>query len=518
MKNNVCGKCGKENEITRYFCSECGAFLAGDMISDESVYELPEMKVMRILDNLKHVPHHKTMWEDTDDLFKNKILKVERLEAMYGLPDLKEKRRHDVSENLSRFLDKCYNPEFQIAFVGTIKTGKSTLINSLLGHNYASMAVTPETAALTKFRASSQDFITVKFYNDAEWKKLWASRTNAEVFMREWNELNAESKKDEYIGRKDIHKEIPNDEIENELARWSSSKSAEHYFVKEIEVGISSLAKDFPKEVVFVDTPGLSDPVAYRSEITSNYIKKADAVFMCIDAQKIHKAEIETIEGVFSNASQNKDKVHIIATHWDKLNDPISDWEDHKSHLKKQLTGKAFFDTEEMAASHIMHSAAFVYNLIREFKTLSEDEKEEIAITAAHLKIMGRKDDLDDYIISKLTSACNIDSISNIIKEKLSGKYQEILMQDLEILYTDLLQKISVFAKEGKTDTQKLIDMTLASKEKIEKAIAEHKKHFDDIKQQGERLDSLLKIAKKKTKKNLNDVLAWLDGKKNNSH
>ena len=140
-------------------------------------------------------------------------------------------------------LDLCTKPEFQIAFVGTIKTGKSTLINSLLGHNYASMAVTPETAALTKFRSSPKDYVRVTFYTSGEWEQLWASRTSgADAFMKEYNELNAEQCKNKWVNHAPVYKEIANNEIEEELSVWSSSRSAEHYFVKEIEVGISSLS------------------------------------------------------------------------------------------------------------------------------------------------------------------------------------------------------------------------------------------------------------------------------------
>ena len=178
--------------------------------------------------------------------------------------------------------------------------------------------------------------IRIQFYSKKEWKALWDSRTSgADAFMKEYNELNADSQRDKWVGHEIVYKELSNNEIEKELSVWSSSKSAEHYFVKEIEVGISSLSDDFPKQIVFVDTPGLSDPVAYRSEITKQYIRKANAVFVCVDAQKVQKNEVETISSVFSFSAHNKSKVHIIATHWDKLNKPEMDWKEQKKWMKK---------------------------------------------------------------------------------------------------------------------------------------------------------------------------------------
>ena len=430
----ICPNCNKENGSDRYFCKKCGAFLEKSKYADKALYEEPEMKVMRIIDNLNHTPHNKIVWNDTIDLYTKKVEKYKALLTLQGMSKNKE-----AIGKLDDFLELCIKPEFQIAFVGTIKTGKSTLINSLLGHNYASMAVTPETAALTKFRSSPRDYVQVTFYSAAEWKELWASRTSgADAFMKEYRELNADSVKTKWVGHEPVYKEVANSEIEGELSVWSSSKSPEHYFVKEIEVGISSLPKDFPKQVVFVDTPGLSDPVAYRSEITKQYIRKANAVFVCVDAQKVQKDEIETISSVFSFSSHNKNKVHIIATHWDKLNRPVEDWKEQKQWLEKRLVGKGFFDTQEMAHSNIMHSAAHIYNLCRDFATL--DQASQIPLLqfalGMQLNIMNLKE-----VLPKMKELTNIENIRRIVTDELAQNYQILLYQDIEKKYCNGVQR-----------------------------------------------------------------------------
>ena len=180
-----CQKCGKDNNSSRYFCMDCGSLLDTSSFPNSSVYEDSELKIRRILENLEITPHSSIIWDDTVDLYTKK---VERYRAIMNLPEMKSDG--GVGEKMTDFLELCTKPEFQIAFVGTIKTGKSTLINALLGHNYASMAVTPETAALTKFRSSPRDYVKVIFYSKNEWKKLWDSRTTgADAFMKEYNEL-----------------------------------------------------------------------------------------------------------------------------------------------------------------------------------------------------------------------------------------------------------------------------------------------------------------------------------------
>lgn len=468
-QTNVCSKCGKENDSSRYFCMRCGALLDPSAFSGKEVYEEAELKIMRILENLARMPHSRIVWNDTIDLYTSK---VEKYRAMIKLPEIESDG--GITESMEDFLELCTKPEFQIAFVGTIKTGKSTLINSLLGHNYASMSVTPETAALTKFRSSPRDYVQVSFYSQQEWKQLWASRTSAaDAFMKEYEELNAESCKDKWVGHQSIYKEVANSDIEKELSVWSSSKSAEHYFVKEIEVGISSLPEDFPKQVVFVDTPGLSDPVAYRSEITKQYIRKANAVFVCVDAQKVQKDEIETISAVFSFSSHNKSKVHIIATHWDKLNKPIEDWDEQKVWLEKRLIGKGFYDTQEMAHSNIMHSAAHIFNLCRDYDKLEQDDK----ITLMQFAL-GMKMDIANlkYCLSDLMRLTNIENIRRIVTDELAGNYQALLRQDIEKKYLDIMYTLKRIAREKQKETKGIIEVSLADIDKMKAKIEEQKK------------------------------------------
>lgn len=439
MSEKKCDKCGEKQSDTRYFCSKCGAFLADDRFEYKEAYERTEVLMRRIIENLQNHPHYDILWSDTADMY---MRKVERLKSLSCVQELGIDSKSAVFEKIDDFLNLCKNHEFQIAFVGTIKTGKSTLINALLGKNYASMAVTPETAALTKFRSSRRDYVKVTFYSQKEWDKLWTSRTTgADAFMREYKELEAEKHKSKWIGHKEHIKKLANSEIRNELAIWSSSKRPEHYFVKEIEVGISTLPESFPEKVVFVDTPGLSDPVAYRSEITKQYIRKANAVFVCVEAKKLQKAEIETIASVFSFSSHNKEKVHIIGTHWDKLNHPVEDWIENKQFMMKQLVGTGFFDTKKMAEKNILYSAALIHNLCRDFDEIDQSERIPLIQFAMNFYPQDEFTKFFTYpkeMVPEIMELSNIGAIQSVINDMIEH-FEEMLDKDVEKLYTDVL-------------------------------------------------------------------------------
>ena len=507
-----CPNCQAENSTERYFCRQCGTFLAQEFFGDKERYKDSEKKVMRILENLKKVPHKKIVWNDTIDLYTEK---VEKYRQIMKLPELAKGQSDDFAEEMMSFLDLCYKPDFQIAFVGVIKTGKSTLINALLGHNYASMAVTPETAALTKFRSSPEDYIKVTFYSEKEWKALWKSINYSEAgdFLKEYERLDAEKEKNNWVGHETIEEKVANEDLEKKLEKWSSSKHPEHYFVKEIEVGISSLPKNFPKQIVFVDTPGLSDPVAYRSEITRQYISKANAVFVCVDAQKIQKEEIETISSVFSFSSHNKSKVHIIATHWGKLNSPERDWKEQKAYLVDRLVGEGFFgkNAEELARKNIMHSEAHIFNLCRDFKQIQPqtDEWRDLMSFAILMGVDVFGGDLEEHI-KELQGYTNIEKIQTVINEELAKNYENLLMEDIEVKYIDILKTLKRMAADNKKEVSKIIKVSRSDMEEMQKQIEEQKKKYEEVKQCKEQLEGILTSVRQNTKQRLNSILPRL--------
>ena len=496
MKKKICPKCGSENKLTRYFCRSCGAFLDYNEY-DRSVYELPEMKIMRIVDNLRHMSSGQPVPDGAFELYAEKM---ERLRALFALPEFAQNGQ--LIEKMKDFLYICQHPDFQIAFVGTIKTGKSTLINALLGKNYASMAVTPETAALTKFRVSPQDYVNIVFYSKEEWRELWASRHHADKFMEEYDALDAESKKDIWIGHIPLHKNLTSDEVGEELAKWSSSKSAEHYFVKEIEVGISTLSKDFPPQVVFVDTPGLFDPVAYRSELTQKYIRQANAVFVCIDAQKVQKDEIELISTVLSLSSNHKEKVYIVATHWDVLNNPEKDWKEQKEWMSRQLTGKGFYETVEVASSNIMHTAAYIHNLCRDYEMLDSDE-------IRSLKKFALNYDYDVHSVSdraQMMEKANIHSVFSIVRDKLAGHYRKQLMEDIEFRFMGIQHDLRRVSDDMKEDAQEFLLLSKENFKEFQEKTEEKRKNYKKIQQASVQLNAVIDKLEEETAQEMEEV------------
>lgn len=280
----------------------------------EQEYQKTIEEIRRLID--APIDDTQYLWDET---VRKYAIKIEQIKRVLSEKKLKDDIPRDLTEELSSFLEQCANPEFHIALVGTIKAGKSTLINALLDCELASTCVTPETAALTKFRHADEDSVEITFYNQEEWGRLWKSVQNATkkssltVFMEDYKNLNADAVKDEWVGC-DVKKVKCDgtDAMKSEIERWTSSRSPVHYFVKEVMVNLKDF--DLPNGVVLVDTPGLDDVVDFRSDITRKYIDRANAVLMCVKSDALTGGELMTLYRVFTNARENVEKIYVIAT------------------------------------------------------------------------------------------------------------------------------------------------------------------------------------------------------------
>ena len=325
-----------------------------------------------LLDNKKE--RYKIAWDMTIDRYVNKL---ENIKLIAENEKISKSISADIINRMNTFIDECQNPEVHIAFIGVVKAGKSTLINAFFGRELASSSVTPETAALTKFRSGKgKNYIKLKFYNKAEWNTVWSEimdNTNS-VFMQEYEKLEAEKYKKQWINRNDYYEEFSDEgAMREEIKKWTSSKSPIHYFVKEVEVGI----KDFnlPDQVVLVDTPGLNDPVKYRSNLTRQYIDRANAVVLCVQAKVLSTADLETIYKVFAKCRFNPEKVFIVGSQMDLLNNPEEDWQEQKAQWIKYLEGKECFGDRMLAERNIMAVSAYFYNLLINRNELDDKEK-----------------------------------------------------------------------------------------------------------------------------------------------
>lgn len=455
---------------------------------------------------------------------KRKIEEIEKsIETVEKEFNVKfDDERKDIKEQKA-FIDE---PDLQIAIVGTIKAGKSTFINALFEENIASTDVTPETASLTKFRYSTKNKLEVKFYNKTEWDELWESVKKSEkenkgkVFKEEFESLGAENIKNDYIEASDKIEEVSNiEELKNKVKEYTSKNSKIHYFVKELKVYLNN--DNMHKNVTIVDTPGLDDVVDYRSKITRDYIKRANAVIVCVDSSSLRNDEYVTITKVFENIGDDFYKVMILGTQIDNKNNPKEAWEKQIEEWKKYLRDN--YKNEDLLKNNIIGVSSYVFSNLIELENTGKCDNEAIGNIKKLAERYGIKvsyEENDNIIIDRnliIKNSENIKDLTNIKKvkslmNKIIENGEEEVIKDLEKRYLSVITNISNKAKSIKntnSESKKTLDMTKAEQEnfrikknkeieEIEKAMNGLNEAFENIKTEWLNQNKKLKEAIKK--------------------
>lgn len=440
-------------------------------------------------DKIVDVHWNETIQQYVKNLSLSKVLLNELRREEYF--NLSSNFFENINNDIRNYIESAVNPTYQIAIVGAIKAGKSTLINTLIGDDLASVSVTPETATLTKFRYSKENYVKIKFYTNDEWNKIWenAKKKEATQFLTEYKELNSESVKESLLGKEEQEKKFLNiAELKKEVEKWTSSQSKEHYFVKEIEIGVNTL--NLPLQVCLVDTPGLNDIVDYRSEITRNYIDSANAVLVCVNAKTLRNEEALTLARVFSKARYKKDKIYVLGTQIDTFNSS-EDWEKQKKSWIKSLKEKEYFENEILAKKNILGISSSSYSIAKkkldivnisnltkeDKKSLPFDELFEIKMENDYNEKINKICELKE----KLIKDSNIEKVKDIIRNQLLNNFNKTMLEDFIGKYRLIKEEMNNFKEEH-------LKIILKAKKDFEKPFSELE---EKIKKEKEKIKKL---------------------------
>ena len=360
--STTCGSCGHPIESHQLVCSFCGA------LSKSFPYELVdfdiEKKCMVEVEELAKIIKESNcndddwLYQELDDKFR-KMKKIKNI-AYKAMKDKGEENApvyRKIYGLTQKFFSDYRKRRIEIAVVGTVKAGKSSLINALIGTHLASVDPTPEKSILVKYRTTSEgNYLKINFYTEAQWNKLWSTAKNATVFRNEYDRLGAENIKYEYLNKPQKYITCSSEELPRIMMEWSKSDTPKHFFVKEIEVGYQS--DTIPHDVFLVDTPGLSDPVRYRSDITRRYIKRSDWILACITGENLScQPEFNFLSKVISNKGGDVSKIFVVATKKDMLTNA----EGEKKEKEFLIRLGELYNNDSMAVSRFAFVAAEVH-------------------------------------------------------------------------------------------------------------------------------------------------------------
>ena len=504
-----CPKCQSELLSWQRICPYCGYIhpLKTDEASENTLDTLKQISQI-VKDNSFS---EDIVWDLTAKKTERVLRKVKTLACLGKIPGYTD----EISSDVENLINKCKDAEFQIAVVGVMKAGKSFLMNALIGAEIASVEVNPETAALTKFRSANGYYVIVKFHNRVQWEKLKESAKNSKktgkdsLVSRLMNPATVKMES-EWVNHDDLHIECRDlAELQEIVKKYTSSQASEHLFVSEVEVGVDRSIFNMPKEVVFVDTPGLKDPVKYRSNITKKYIKKADAVLIALKPGPFTAEGLEIVTTVLD--CTDTDKAYIVGTQKDLNSDVecekyVSNWVEHLVDAKR-------YSDKRKVMNRIILTTAKMDLLANKWMLLSDKEKENESCFSyddfndlqsyAGKTIKRRGFNLmqmsqDDF--KAISDSTGIPTLRSKLETSLIANYRKLNIEDIVKSYTICRKQIVAMSQNAIQQQETAIELAMAGAEALKKRIDsmaaekdELLKENKDLKKAVERLENSIK-------------------------
>lgn len=501
----VCKECGKPLTNNQIVCSFCGKMvdkLPYNLKSYDVEYkEAEELKELsKVIRNSKKNPTW--IYPEMED----KFLKMQKIQdiAQEGVKQKEDKGASyykSILKNTKEFFRKYNNEKIEIALVGTVKAGKSSLINALIGAEVASVNATPETSILTKYRTTQNgNYLKIKYYTENEWRMLWKTVENAKYFVDEYKATGAENVKYEYLGRRSETIECSREELSATIKEWTSSDSPKHFFIKEIEVGYESDSDKFPHDVYLVDTPGLSDPVKYRSNITRRYIAKSDWVIACFTLEGSSGInEFKTLTSIRSNKNNDADKIFIVATKKDQLSekDAEAKKEEFLNRLKEEY--EKYDVDENLAVSRFSLISANCHIYCKAFtenKPLDDIQKKAFNKILCELD-MNTSNLCEGDKVREVLDYAGVDNLFEKMDKCVISRKREDILKEIERSYYRTMKEINKIASENIEKTEEKLNLYISDNEMSEREIddlKEKRKELKKLKKQIEELKENLEV------------------------
>ena len=509
-QNSMCPKCGYDLISWQRMCPNCGYI--HPMKTEKSSKETKEIlsKLSKVLTD--DTSSSDIIWDVTAMKTDAVIRKVKLLAELGKLPAYPK----DLVQDMNILMKKCRSAEFQIAVVGVMKAGKSFLMNALIGAEIASVEVNPETAALTKFRSSDGYRVKVSFYDNKQWTELKASVLQSEntinisekqdSFATRLRSPRLKEMEDKYIGKESLIEECKDlDELREKVRIYTSSKSLAHILVSEIEVGIDKSVFNMPTEVVFVDTPGLKDPVQYRSDITEKYIKRANAVLVALKPGPLTAEGVEIVNTVLDKT--DKEKTIIVGTQSD-LNSE-TERAKYVSNWKELLIEARKYTDERDINSRIVLTSAKMELLMKKWDSLTIEQKQnpKTSFTREEYSALNKyaEDILDEWGIDlsnlsdndndRISNATGIPALRRKLETTLIANYRKLLVDDIVKTFERCRIQLAEFSSTTISNQEDRIvkarmdtDMLKTEIAKAERNRADIDKQTTALKQEAERI------------------------------
>jgi GTP-binding protein EngB required for normal cell division len=191
---------------------------------------------------------------ETSPANRDALATIERIITRHGLVELRPM--------LDMVLSRLESTEFEIAFFGRVSSGKSSLLNYLLGCDVLPVGVLPVTAVLTRLRRGDNPELVVRFHISQP-QRMPAERI-AEFVTEEGNPDNRH---------------------------------------RVAEVGVYLPSPRLAQGIAFIDTPGVGSLATFGAAQTKAYLPRCDLGVLLVDAgSSLNHEDLAILQGFYDAA------------------------------------------------------------------------------------------------------------------------------------------------------------------------------------------------------------------------
>ena len=246
----------------------------------------------------------------------------------------------------------------------------------------------------------------------------------------------------------------------------------------------------------------MDDAVRYRSDVTRAYIDRANAVFACVRSDALTGGELNTLYRIFSNSGDNPEKIFILGTQWDNLNQPEKDWKLQKSEWVKYLSTENCYGSAEKARKNIVHVAAYLQNLCRDYANtdMKKDRNKLRTLYSIAMKLVDimMPNEIEEHL-DELMEKSNVSEVSRRITQDIVPRYKEYLMKDIVASYETISKEIKQFFEDTKASNSEVLQTSAKSADEIRASYEKSKKELEEVQAYREQLTLAINQLKANT-------------------
>ena len=218
---------------------------------------------------------------------------------------------------------------------------------------------------------------------------------------------------------------------------------------------------------------------------------------------------MQTLYRVFDNSRKNVEKIYVIATQLDTLNNPKEDWKKQKIEWTKYLKGKNAYNDENLAWQNINSVSAHLYTMLNKFEVKKKSRELRNAVEKFYFDLPDDVEVDNEFIsenFAEIQELTQIKVLSDRLETEILAKRDEFLLDDIQERYEKCLKLIRDVVENQKSKQQEMIETSQKSIEEIRAKRQEKEIGLKHARKEKDVLEKHIAELKKTTRKRIEEV------------